>query len=368
MKGKTAIVYDWIDKWGGVERLLLVLHDMFPDADFYTSYYDPAKASWAKDLAITSSFMQKLPDFIKASRILSLSFYPYAFESFNFSDYQVVISVSSSFAKGVITKPQTLHIAYLLTPTRYLWTHEAEYASETTRSVGKFFINHLKEWDRIAATRPDQIVSISQTVADRCRNYYDRSSTVIYPPFDTSYWGAFKKVSPLEEDYYLLVSRLEPYKKVDQVLEAFTTLPEQKLIVIGEGSQFKALRAKASHNVEFLSQVTDQKLAQYYTHARALIMPQEEDFGYVALEAQFFGSPVIAYRKGGAVETIIEEKTGIFYDDQTAESLKNTIQKFDIISNKFREGLKRRAAPYLAQFGRKRFETEFKDFIQSKLI
>ena len=211
---KVAIVYDWIDKCGGVERLLLVLHEMFPKADWYTSYYDKTGAPWAKNLNIHTSFIQKLPGFIRSSRVLSLLLYPYAFESFNFNGYDVVISVTSSFAKGVITKPGTKHICYMLTPTRYLWGMSDIYIKGWRRVIAAPVIEKLRKWDYIAAQRPDTIVSLSKAVAYRAETYYKRMSEVLYPPFDTGYWGkvkgGIKKPGSFiaEDDYYLVVSRL----------------------------------------------------------------------------------------------------------------------------------------------------------------
>lgn len=172
---KIAIVYDWIDKWGGVERVLLTLHKIFPEAVFYTSYFDPENAGWAKDLKIKTSFIQSLPGFIKNSRIASLPFYPFAFESFNFNEYDLVISVTSSFAKSIITQPKTKHICYLLTPTRFLWSHQKDYFKKNI--INNYYLKKLKDWDFVTTRRPDKIISISQTVAKRCLKYYHRQTT-----------------------------------------------------------------------------------------------------------------------------------------------------------------------------------------------
>ena len=334
---KVAIVYDWIDKWGGVERVLLELHKMYPQAIFYTSYYDSKKAPWAKDLKIKTSFIQNLPKFIRESRIFSLIFYPFAFESFNFSEYDLVISVTSSFAKAVITSPKLKHICYLLTPTRFLWSHEKEYVSNGywLMVIGYWLLRKgLKRWDRIVAQRPDKVISISQTVADRCLKYYGRKSEVIYPGMDMQYWKNVKSMlnnKTQNSSYFLVVSRLEKYKKVDLVIETFNQL-QDNLIIVGEGTEEKKLKKLAGNNIQFISNISDMELAQIYSQAQALIMPQEEDFGLVVLEAQFFGCPVIAYTKGGATETIIEGKTGLFFKNQTRESLRDALERFKKIS------------------------------------
>ena len=347
---KIAIVYDWMDSWGGVERMLLVLHEMFPEAQWYTSYVDYKKAAWipdqVRDDRLKTSFMQGLPSFIKKSRILSLLFFPFAFESFDFRSYDTVISVTSSFAKSVITQPHTKHVCILLTPTRWLWGQGKSYELGVKsywimRPIIQFFIHYLKRWDVIVAQRPDKIISISQTVADRCRQYYNRESTVVYPPFDEEYWKSIKqevvnnkhwipnRVRDDKSDYCLVVSRLEPYKKVDLIIKTFKEFPDKKLIIVGKGTQGKKLKAMASHNIQFIQDVTDQELGVLYSQAEALIMPQEEDFGYVALEAQFFGCPVIAYGVGGACETIIDGKTGLLFYNQSVDALSDAVADFD---------------------------------------
>ena len=357
---KIAIIYDWIDSWGGVERVLLHLHELYPDAIFYTSYYDSKKAPWAKKLNIQTSFIQNFPQFIKNNRVFALPFFPYAFESFNLSQYDVVISVSSAFAKSVVTKPHTKHICYLLTPPRYLWGMTDVYLRFQT--YAGFVLKWLRNWDYISAQRPDMYISISQTVADRCHKYYHRSSKVLFPPFDQTYWKQFKKETiPYEEkDYYLVVSRLEPYKKVNLVIEAFNGNPERKLIVVGKGTQKESLQVSAKSNITFYDSVHDQELARLYSHAKALIMPQEEDFGYVSLEAQFFGCPVIAFRSGGVTETVIENESGIFFDYQSKESLQGALERFEMVAYNVHSRI-RTIINHLDTFSEQKFNSFFKE-------
>lgn len=360
-KRKIAIVYDWMDSWGGVERILLTLNKMYPEADWYTSYIDPKKAEWTQNITrsftftqansyknkITTSFIQSTPSFIKKSRILSLVFYPFAFESFDFREYDKVISVTSSFAKGIITHPNTKHICILLTPTRWLWgmtnmylqsqnsnVKTQDYISKLQVFISKHLINSLREWDYVAAQRPDKIIAISKIVSDRCKKYYKRESEVIYPPFDIGHWKSMKRKTYNAKrlffnEYYLIVSRLEPYKKVDLAVETFNKMQDKKLIIVGKGTQKSKLNAIASKNIRFIQDITDQELADLYSNATALIMPQEEDFGYVALEAQFFGCPVIAYDRGGSKETVITGKTGLLFAKQTSKSLGNAVAEFE---------------------------------------
>ncbi|MEK7597458.1 MAG: glycosyltransferase [Patescibacteria group bacterium] len=368
---RVAIVYDWIDKWGGVERILLQLHEMFPEAVFYTSYFDKEKADWAKDLNIKTSFLQKFPSFIKKSRILSFIFYPFVFESFDFSKYDTVISVTSSFAKAVITQPGTKHICYLLTPTRYLWSHKKEYfKNKLLRSWVMCYLSFIKKWDFISAQRPDKIISISETVRNRCLKYYKRNSEVIYPGFDTNYWQEIKskiinsksQINPkykiLNTKYFLVVSRLEPYKKIDLAIKVFNKL-NKPLVIVGEGSEEKKLKQMAGKNITFLSKLSDVELGSFYTNAQALIMSQEEDFGYVSVEAQFFDCPVIAYKKGGALETVIDGKTGIFFNRQEKISLVGAIEKFNKIEYNLKIKVREFGMKNTERFGKERFVGNF---------
>lgn len=360
---KIAIVYDWVDKWGGVERVLLMLAEMFPKADFYTSYYDPQQASWAKNLNLKTSFIQKLSKFIRKNRLLSFPFYPYAFESFNFSSYDLVISVSSSFAKGIITKPETLHVCYLLTPTRYLWVDTESYLdTPLKKALGVRLLKKFKNWDYIAAQRPDYIISISKTVKERVEKYYKRESVVIYPPFDVEYWqkikSKVKSQSRSHQKFFLVVSRLEPYKKIDLVIDVFSKLTDQ-LIIVGKGTLLNKLKKQASDNIVFLSDLTDEALAWLYQNAQALIMPQEEEFGLVSLEAQFFGCPVIAFEKGGARETVTNNQTGMFFNKQSPRSLADAIERFKHIAYNLRTNTEKLGPENVKRFEKRKFIKKF---------
>lgn len=338
---KTAIVYDWMDSWGGVERMLLVLHEAFPHADWYTSFVDPEKANWIPDQIrndkLKTSFMQKLPLFIKKNRIFSLPFFPFAFEGFNLSLYDLVISVTSSFAKGIITKPHTKHICILLTPTRWLWGGHDAYTgkfSHAKKILSAPLMSSMRTWDYLAAQRPDEIIAISQTVADRCRRYYQRPATVLYPPFHATYWADLvgkhhTHAASYQHGYYLVVSRLVPYKKVDLAIDAFNKMPDKQLVIIGSGPLSTRLRARAGNTIQWYESVSDNELAQWYRHAKGLIVPQEEDFGYVALEAHACGCPVIAFGSGGLTEIVREGKTGRFFHEQTADALREAVEDFE---------------------------------------
>lgn len=372
---KIAVVYDWIDKWGGVERVLLTLAEMFPQADFYTSYFNKKGAFWAKDLKLYTSFIQRLPSVIKNSRIFSIPFYPYAFESFDFSKYNIIISISSSFAKGIITKPETLHVCYILTPTRYLWVDTEIYLDSPTKKFAeRLYRQRAKHWDLIAAQRPDHIISISQAVQERIKKHYRRDSEVIYPPFDLDYWNSLsskvktQKSKPQlkSKKFFLVVSRLEPYKRVDLAIDVFNKLGDQ-LVIIGKGSLLNKLKQQAKNNIVFLADLNDEELASFYMNAQALLMPQEEEFGYVTLEAQFFGCPIIAYKKGGAAETIIEGTTGIFFSTQTKKALRSAVERFAKISYNLRQSTMKYGAGNIMKFSKNKFVKDFKDFIINKL-
>ncbi len=360
---KIAIVYDWVDKWGGVERVLLTLHDLFPKADFFTSYTDLKKAQWATELKINSSFLQSFPGFIKHSRVLSTPLYPYAFESFDFSSYDVVISISSSFAKGIVTTSKTKHVSYILTPSRFLWISPKEYL---TNALLKKASLSFKRWDFAAAQRSDIVLSLSETTRNRVKKYYKRDSTVIYPPFDAGYWkkigvGAKKNTS---KKFFLLVSRLEPYKRVDLAIGAFNQLHD-RLIIVGSGSQESRLRRKAHENIVFMSGLSDKELAGLYMSAETLIVPQEEDFGYTPLEAVYLGLPVIAYKKGGATETIRDGKTGIFFEDQTQESLVAAVERFKKVSYNLKDSAKKFGKESVEAFSLENFRRRFLEEIKS---
>lgn len=377
---KIAIVYDWIDKWGGVERVLLTLHEMFPSAQFYSSYVDREKATWAKDISIRTSFIQKLPVFIKKNRLLSFFLYPYAFESFDFSEYDLVISVTSSFAKSIITKPNTLHICYLLTPTRFLWVYPEVYLkNKIAKILAVPIIKSLRNWDLITSQRPDQVISISETVKLRCKKYYKRDSEVIYPPFDGEYWKGIQNLKfKIRNDnfkfkiingkkYFLVVSRLEPYKRIDLVVEVFKKRMDLNLIIVGDGTEKNNLKKQAGKNIYFLEKISDEELGLLYSKAEALIMSQEEDFGYAALEAQFFSCPVIAFGKGGAKETIMEGITGIFFDEQSVNSIAGTLERFEKIAYNLKADTKKFGVNQVKKFDRHEFEERFVQFVNSKL-
>lgn len=354
---RIALVYDHVNKWGGAERILLALHEIWPEAPLYTAVYNPAGSPWAAGFRIIPSFLNRLP-FAKSKHELYPWLTPLAFESFNLNSYDLVISVTSSDAKGIITSPRTKHVCYCLTPTRYLWSGYNHYFnSAVSRLIVSPVVRHLRAWDKQAAERPDYFVSISKTVASRVRQYYNRTSTVIFPPLDLARF----KPSGHRSDYFLVVARLVPYKKTELVVRGFNQL-KLPLKIVGSGNQFRFLRRLADSNIEFLGQLTEDRLVTYYQNCRAVIFPQEEDFGLVPLEAQACGKPVIAYRGGGATETVIEGKTGLFFNRQNEESLIEAVNKFQNYQFKAED-----CQANARRFGKDRFIKEFKQFIEKNV-
>lgn len=334
---KVALVYDRINKWGGAEKVLLAFHELFPEAPLYTSVYDLDKALWARVFPkVYTTFLNKI-SFLRAKHELLAPLMPMAFEGLDFSEYDLVISVTSESAKGIITKPSTIHICYCLTPTRYLWSHYDTYFSrQSSRIILKPLIDYLKSWDEISALRPDVMVAISTAVKARIKKYYGKDSIIIHPPVEVEKFkvSRISKVPQIlrkfKDGYYLIVSRLVPYKKVDLAIEAFSDLG-LPLVVVGTGSEERKYKFKyrSKKNILFAGFINEGELPVYYQRAKAFIYPQEEDFGITAVEAQAAGIPVIAYKKGGVLDTVIEGKTGIFFSSQTKESLIDAVYRFN---------------------------------------
>jgi len=283
---------------------------------------------------------------------------PLAFESFNFSGYDVVISVTSAEAKAIITPPKTLHLCYCLTPTRYLWSHRRAYLKEP--GLGRWLKplqRRLQQNDLVYAQRPDEYIAISKTVQRRIKKYYGRSSTVIYPPVDT------KKFEPRTSnlvlgDYFLIVSRLVAYKRINLAIRAFNRL-KLPLVIVGQGRDKARLRRLAGPTIKFAGWVSDDELIAYYQHCRALVMPQEEDFGITGVEAQAAGRPVICLARGGATETVVNNRTGIFFQEATVDSLTQAVKQFGV--RRWESALMTAQAE---KFDRKVFLNKFKNLVE----
>lgn len=328
---KVALVYDRVNKWGGAERVLLAFRRIFPNAHLFTSVYNKENASWASGFRkVYTTFLQNFP-FAKSYHQMYAFLMPLAFESLNFDDYDLVISVTSESSKGIITKPKTRHICYCLTPTRYLWSgYDSYFRNPILRSLASPLVSYLKAWDKVASQRSDKYIAISSEVQKRIKKYYKRDSKVIYPPIALRSLRQFDvhPLGPKQRPYFLVVSRLVPYKRIDIAIKACNKL-KLPLKVVGVGSQSLYLRLIAGSTIEFLGKVGDPELADLYTNCRALIFPGEEDFGLTMAEAQSFGKPVIAYKAGGAMEIVKSGKTGEFFDKPDSESLVSVLEKWD---------------------------------------
>lgn len=325
---KLAIIHDYLNQYGGAERVLEELHELFPEAPIYTSIYDastmPAQyRSWD----IRTSFMQRLPGVMRHHQAF-LPFYPMAFEGFDLSDYDVVLSNSSAWSKGVHTPPTTLHLCYCLTPMRWVWNYheyvQRERFGRPIRMALPAMMNWLRLWDRVTADGVDHFATISRTVAARVAKYYRRESSVVYPPVDTSSF----QISDSHDGYFLVVSRLIPYKRIDIVVEAFNRLG-LPLVIVGDGRDRAALQARAKPNITFLGKIPDEEVRRHYSRCRAFIFPGEEDFGITPVEAQASGRPVIAYAGGGALDTVLDGVTGKLFHPQTPEALAEAVTSFD---------------------------------------
>lgn len=325
---KVALVHDYLNQYGGAERVLEILHGIFPDAPVYTLIYDCRHMPDSfREWDIKESFLGKLP-FKRRHYEKYFFLMPMAIESFDLNEYDLIISISSAWAKGIITMPSTTHINYMLNPMRFAW-HSYHPLIKSRKGLNKillfFGLHSIRLWDEVTSKRPDIIIGISKTVAKRIEKFYGIKPPIVYPPVNTSFFTADSSVK--KEDFFLIVSRLRPYKRIDIAISAFNDL-KLPLLIIGEGLHKGELIRQAKRNIQFLGKTSDEEVRSYYRRARALIFPTFEDFGIVPLEASACGTPVIAYKEGGATETIEEGKNGTFFHPQNAEALKDAIIHF----------------------------------------
>lgn len=349
--------------------MLLALHELWPEAPLYTSVFNPKTASWAKKFAVKPSWLQSLPFFRSRHEWLAWAT-GWAFSRFDFSDYEIVVSVTSAEAKFVVVPPKTLHICYCLTPTRYLWSGRSVYEQNGTKGLGLRLLGPwLRARDFLAAQRPQVMVAISRVVQRRIEKYYRRNSKVVYPPVDIDYFNMDSMgTNPMLSDlatpgvakYYLVVSRLVPYKRVDLAVKAFNRLGKP-LIIVGKGSEEKRLKRLAKSMISFVGKLTDEELVRYYQSCRAVVFPGEEDFGLVSLEAQAAGKPVIAFSKGGVTETVVAGKTGEFFGEPTVDSLVDAVRRVSKKTYK-PEACRNQAA----RFSQEKFKTIFRQFVEEQ--
>ncbi len=358
---KTALVHDWMNQMGGAEDVLETLAAMYPHAPVYTSLYAPEKMppSW-QNWDIRTSFIDRLPLSHKKQQ-LYFALYPAAFERFDFREYDLVLSNKSGFCHGIITGPETLHICYCLTPTRYVWRYqqyaEQEHLGRMARLTLPPFLTGLRMWDRLAADRVDHFIAISQEVRRRIAKIYRRDSVIIYPPVETARFAPANRT----EDYYLMVGRLVPYRRIDLLIEAFNKM-ERPLLIAGTGRDRERLEALAGPTIQFLGYVPDADLPDLMARCRAFMFPGEEDFGIAPIQAMAAGRPVIAYAAGGALETVIPGKTGALFEEQSVPAIIEAVETFDPASVSSAD-IRRHAEQYDTAVFQNRMQT----FIEEKM-
>ena len=361
---KIALVHDYLSQDGGAERVLLALQNIWPDAPTYVWFYNKNNFEGTfENKDIRTSFIQKLP-FGKTRYQWYLPFLPMATERHDLSEFDVVISSASSFAKGIITRPETLHICYCHTPTRYLWSDTHEYIENLRynrfikRVVIPPVIGRLRLWDQLSTTRVDHFIANSKTVRQRIWKYYRRESKVIHPPVDLTHLKPTATIG----DYFVTGGRLVPYKKFDLVIKVFNRL-KLPLKIFGTGPELGHLKKTARPNIEFLGKITDKEKAELLARAQAFIHPQIEDFGITPIESMAAGRPVIAFARGGATETVIDGITGTLFHHQDWEELLNVVLHFD--SATFDPETIRRHA---LQFGIEQFQEQIQQLVNDRYI
>jgi glycosyltransferase involved in cell wall biosynthesis len=360
---KIAIVHDFLNQYGGAEKVVEVLNELFPEAPIYTIIYDkdimPANF---RNMDIRTSYMQKIPGINRHFKKFLL-FYPRAVESFNLKEYDLVISSSSSFAKGAVTNQNICHICYCYTPMRFVWDYkhyiEKENFNKIVLKMLPSVMKRLKKWDIKSSGRVNYFIGISNHIKERIRRSYDREAVVIYPPVEVKEFN----VSDSHDDYFLIVSRLNAYKNIDLVIKAFNVL-DLKLKIVGTGPYRSVLEnINKSKNIEFLGRLSNVDIKEIYTKCRAYIFPGTEDFGISPVEAQASGRPVIAYAAGGALETVIGGVTGLFFSENTVESFIKVINNFIVMEDNFNPTTIRENA---LRFDQDVFKNRMKDFIFKK--
>lgn len=357
---RVALVHDWLITLGGADRTLLALHDLFPHAPVYVSLYDPARLPGEfQHLDVRPSWLQRIPGAMRRHRWL-VPVMPLVFQAMRLDGAEVILSSSHACAKGVRKPAGAVHICYCYTPMRYAWDLRDEYLRSlpvALRPPARAALAWLRHWDRATAAEVDYFVAISQCVADRIRRHYGREAAVIYPPVDTDYFTP----SGHPEGFFLVVSRLVPYKRVDLAVEAFHRLG-RPLVVVGDGPEAPRLRAMARSNITLVGEVSDAALRGYYRQCAALVFPGEEDFGLVPVEAQACGRPVIALGRGGALESVAAGVTGMFFAEPTVDALVGAVRAFD--ASAFDPVLIRRHA---GRFSRQRFYEQMGEFVERAL-
>ncbi len=363
---RSILIHDWLtSSVGGGENVLEAIHRLLP-SPIYTLLCnrENLKNSYFENLEIKTSFIQNLP-FAKTKYRNYLPFFPLAMEQFDVKDFDLILSSSHCVAKGVITHKDQLHISYCHTPMRYAWDMMDSYLKDASLDCGftgkitKKILERLRSWDVRSSQRVDHFIANSHFVAGRIKKYYGREAEVIYPPVHTHLY-------PLEEkkdDYFVTVSRIVPYKKIDLIVDAFSHMPNKKLLVIGDGPERKKIERKATKNIEFLGFQSADKMKKYVQKAKAFVFAATEDFGIAPVEAMAAGTPVIAYGEGGALETVLPEITGLFFFDQSVSSLVDAVKQFEKC-----EFDPKKCSSHAEQFSHARFCRQFQTYVLDKYI
>jgi glycosyltransferase involved in cell wall biosynthesis len=367
-KLKTAIVHDWFAGYAGSERCVESFTNLYPDADVFVLFNflnDEEQKIVVKNKKPQTSFIQKLP-FARRNHRNYLPLFPYAIEQFDLSEYDLIISSSHAVAKGVLTNQNQLHICYCHTPIRYAWDLTHQYLKESKLTSGikgiiaKWVLHYIRMWDFSTGNRPDFFIANSEYIAKRIRKIYNRESIVINPPVDLKNF----EFSAKKDDFYLTASRFVPYKRIDIIAEAFSKMPDKKLVIVGSGPDEDKIKRKSGSNIEFTGYLNGEKYKDYMKRAKGFVFAAEEDFGIVVIEALASGTPVIALNKGGTAETIKDGINGIHFSEQSADQIIEAVQRFERTRSDF-DSIK--IAEGVIQYDRKKFEEKIKHFVTDKL-
>jgi glycosyltransferase involved in cell wall biosynthesis len=365
---KVALVQEWLTEIGGSEKVFKEIAGLYPDADIFTLVVrkETVEKLGLGGHKIFNSFIQKLP-FSNTRWRSYLPLFPLAVEGFDLYDYDLVISSSHAVAKGVLTHSNQVHVCYCHSPMRYAWDLHHQYLKESGLNKGlkgllaKYLLHRIRTWDVISTGRVDYFLANSKYIAKRIKKVYGRESTVIYPNVATEdFVPVYDK-----KDYYVTCSRFVPYKRIDLIVSAFAKMPDKMLYVIGDGPDFKKVSKLAAANTVLLGYQPFDVLKKYLSEAKAFVFAAEEDFGILPVEAQACGTPVIAFKKGGTLESVVEGKTGLFFEEQTVESIMNAVMQFD--SGEFEFDVEE-IVKHADGFSTKRFKKEFLDFIHNKAL
>jgi glycosyltransferase involved in cell wall biosynthesis len=378
---KTAIIHEWLTSVAGSEKVVEQMLNLYPDADLYciVDFMESADRQFIKNRVLKTSLIQHLP-FAKKKYRNYLPLMPFAVQRFDLSKYDLILSSSHAVAKGVRTRAAQLHICYCHTPMRYAWDLRDQYLKESgldkgiKGAIAKNILNRLQAWDAATAAGVDYFLANSYYIADRIKRAYNRESDVIYPPVDVDRFSLSEK----KDEFYLAASRMVPYKKMDLIAEAFTSLSDKRLIIIGNGPDFDKVRKKAGKNISLLGYQPFQVLKEHMQRAKAFVFAAEEDFGIVPVEAQACGTPVIAFGRGGVTETVLPLRrddcgmrnetnvapTGVFFNEQTPRALREAVLFFEKNLAKFDGQQIRKNA---IRFSTERFKREFKEFVDAKV-